>query len=59
MSLHELLLMFGLVCSNVAFVCAVLLFRQGHRLRGIAIGTWNVAMLAVVFWRLLFGVTPP
>jgi hypothetical protein len=35
MSLHELLLMFGLVCSNVAFVCAVLLFRQGHRLRGI------------------------
>jgi hypothetical protein len=58
MSFQELLLMCGLVCSNVALVCAVLLFRQGHRLRAIAIGGWNVAMLAVVFWWLLFGVTP-
>jgi hypothetical protein len=51
--------MFGFVCSNVALVCAAILFLRGHRLRAIAIGAWNVAMLAVVFWWLLFGVTLP
>jgi hypothetical protein len=52
-SLQVGLSIIGVLCSTGALVCAAILFLGGHRMRAIAIGAWNVAILAVLFWWLL------
>lgn len=58
MSLQVWLSIVGVLSSTVGLACGTILSLRGHRLRGLAFVAWNLAILALLFWWLLFGVTP-